>query len=69
MVAFMSSYQLTVKPFPPLMVFSKLAKSKIAMPVPSSHKVFDAGLAGRFPVTVSVIEAGAEMQFPLAETA
>ena len=64
-----SEYHVTIFPFPPLTIFSKLVKSKVAIPLPSSQSEVDVAVAvGKFS-TVKSIATGSEAQFASPTTA
>ena len=68
-VVFTSSYHKTVFPFPPVMVFSKFVKAKVAVPFPLSHSVAVAGFAVLIFAIVKGISTGSEAQLPSTTTA
>ena len=68
-VALASKYHKIIFPLPPLTVFSKVVKSKVAVPFPSSQReVVVAVATGKF-ATVKSIATGVEVQSAFPTTA
>ena len=69
LVPLIPEYQETVFPFPPLTVFSKVVKSKFAIPLPSSQRVDEAVEIEGTVVTFKSIATVSDKQFPLSTIA